>query len=164
PNLGYVKTVMIGVRNSATGATASRCVEIWANELRLTGLNEQGGYAAVGRMDFQLADLGSLSIAGNYSSIGFGGLDQNLSERSLDETKGFDVAGNFELSRFLPEQWALRLPLYAAYSKTVISPKFDPYDLDIPLSEKIANASTTSEKEEIKELAQNVTEIKNPQF
>ncbi|MDX1409512.1 MAG: cell surface protein SprA, partial [Saprospiraceae bacterium] len=66
PNLGYVRTVMIGIRNPADDRE-TKCAEIWINELRLTGLNERSGVAGIARADFQLADFGSLSLAGNYS-------------------------------------------------------------------------------------------------
>ncbi|MEL6941222.1 MAG: cell surface protein SprA, partial [Bacteroidota bacterium] len=129
PNLGYVKTVMIGIRNPKNDGN-SHCAEVWINELRMQGLNEQGGVAATARADFQLADFGNISAAANYSSIGFGALDQQLDERSLDEITSYDISGNFELSRFLPSEWGLRLPAYAAYSKETTKPKFDTYDLD----------------------------------
>ncbi|MEM9846921.1 MAG: cell surface protein SprA [Bacteroidota bacterium] len=159
PNLGYVKAMMIGIRNPKDDGE-SHCVEIWANELRMQGLNEQGGVAAIARVDMQLADFGNISASANYSSIGFGALDQQLNERALDEVTGFDVSGNFELSRFLPVNWGLRLPAYAAYSRETTRPKFDPYDLDIPLNENLALADNAEERQEIKERSQEVTEIK----
>lgn len=58
PNLGYVKGLMIGIRNKQGGIP--RCGEVWVNELRMTGFDERGGVAAVSRIDFQLADLGTL--------------------------------------------------------------------------------------------------------
>jgi hypothetical protein len=33
---------------------------------------EKGGYAALGRVDMQLADLGTLSVSANTYSYGFG--------------------------------------------------------------------------------------------
>lgn len=167
PNLGYVKTVMIGIRNPEDNGRdpnddgLPHCAEIWINELRMQGLNEQGGVAATARVDFQLADFGNISGAVNYSSIGFGALDKQLDERSLDEITSYDISGNFELSRFLPSEWGLRLPAYAAYSKETTKPKFDPYDLDILLEENLAEAETSEERQEIRERSQEVTTIKS---
>ncbi|MEM1328249.1 MAG: cell surface protein SprA [Bacteroidota bacterium] len=160
PNLGYVKTVMIGIRNPKSPDRQDHCIEIWANELRLQGLNEQGGVAGLARLDMQLADFGSVSASANFSSIGFGALDQQLDERQLDQVAGFDVSTNLELSRFLPADWGVRLPAYAAYSRTTTRPKFDPYDLDIPLSENLALADSQEERQEIRERAQEVNTIK----
>ncbi len=159
PNLGYVRAIMIGIRNPKDD-NRSHCVEIWANELRLQGLNEQGGVAAVARIDMQLADFGSVSLAGNYQSIGFGGLDQQVDQRAIDETSGFDVSANLELSRFLPADWGLRLPVYGAYSTQVNKPKFSPYDKDVLLDDALSDAKTSAARDSIKEISVEATEIK----
>src|SRR5690606_26378990 len=53
PNLGLVKGVMIGVRNTPDDGLP-KCLEVWVNELRLSGLNEEGGVAGLARLDLQL--------------------------------------------------------------------------------------------------------------
>ncbi|WP_372683627.1 hypothetical protein [Desulfosarcina sp.] len=45
---------MIGIRNRADDGL-DLCTEVWINELRLNGLNEKGGAAALARLDLQLA-------------------------------------------------------------------------------------------------------------
>lgn len=159
PNLGYVRAIMIGIRNPKDD-NQSHCVEIWANELRLQGLNEQGGIAAVARIDMQLADFASVSLAGNYQSIGFGGLDQQVDQRALDELSGFDVSANLELSRFLPADWGLRLPVYGAYSTQVSKPKFSPYDKDVLLDDALSDAPNGEARDSIREISVEATEIK----
>ncbi|MEM9990696.1 MAG: cell surface protein SprA, partial [Bacteroidota bacterium] len=163
PNLGFVKSVLIGVRNTSSNAS-THCGEIWINELRLTGLNEQGGYAAQARMDVQLADFGSISASTSYNSVGFGALDQRLEERALDETLTYDMAMSLELGKFLPQQSGIRVPFYAAYTNTTVTPKFDPYDLDIELDDKLAAAQSNEQRQEIKEQAQEVTTVTNYSF
>jgi cell surface protein SprA len=59
PNLGEVRGIMIAVENPF-GPMVSLCTEVWANELRLSELDENGGWAALGRVDLTLADLGTL--------------------------------------------------------------------------------------------------------
>lgn len=140
PNLGYVKIAMIGVRNRRGGETLPLSTEVWLNEFRLTGLNERGGVAALARMDVQLADLGNVTLAGNYSSIGFGAIDQKVQQRSREDIFGYDFATTLELGRLLPSDWGFRIPFYGSISKNVSTPEFDPYDLDIVLKEKIRDA------------------------
>ena len=53
----------------------------------------------------------------------------------------------FELGKFFPENWGIRLPFYGQISNTTSTPEFDPYDLDVPLKEQIANADTQFEKD-----------------
>ncbi|RYY60155.1 MAG: cell surface protein SprA [Chitinophagaceae bacterium] len=69
PNLGEVRGMLLSVEN--TNET-SACAEVWFNELRFTNLDEKGGWAAVGKVDVKLADLGSLTLAGSARSKGFG--------------------------------------------------------------------------------------------
>lgn len=95
PNLGFVKMVMVGVRNPYTGNSASYDAEVWVNELRVTGVDQRGGAAALARLDIQLADLGNVTIAGNYNSIGFGALDQQVHERSREKSPAM----------MLPQRW-----------------------------------------------------------
>jgi cell surface protein SprA len=42
----------------------------------LSSLDEGGGYAALGRVDVNLADLGTISISANTHTKGFGTLEQ----------------------------------------------------------------------------------------
>lgn len=168
PNLGFVKVMMIGVRNPSdpgdNSARSAFSVELWANELRLTGLDEDLGIAAIGRMDIQLADLASVTVAGNYNSIGYGALDASVLERSREQVTGYDLSANIELGKFLPENWGVRLPLYAQKSNTTITPEYDPYDLDITLKEKLANTADGADRDSIRAQAQEVVNISTYNF
>ena len=169
PNLGLVKSVMIGIRNplgidGECDATDKKSIEIWVNELRAFGLDERGGVAGLARLDLQLADLGNITLSGQASSIGFGGLDQQLAERQRERKVQYDLAGNFELSKFLPEGTGLSLPFYFQYSKEVSTPQFDPYDLDLELDEKLDNIDTPAERDSVRDAAQTVKTIKSYNF
>jgi cell surface protein SprA len=67
PNLGEVRGILIGVENAqgAGGSGGPVCTEVWINELRLSGMDEQNAWAAVGQVNMQLADLGTFSFAVN---------------------------------------------------------------------------------------------------
>jgi cell surface protein SprA len=39
-----------------------------------------GGYAANGRVDLKIADLGTLYMSGSVKSVGFGSIDQSINE------------------------------------------------------------------------------------
>ncbi len=139
PNLGLVKGFMIGIRNPSGGAEQI-CTQIWVNELRLNGLDERGGAAGQARLDMQLADFGTVSASTSYSSIGWGAIDQKLAQRARGSTLNYDLSGTFELGKFLPETAGLRLPMTVVHSNNVKTPEYDPYDLDIKLRDKIADA------------------------
>lgn len=56
--------------------------EAWFNELRLSELKNQGGWAAVASMDANLADFATISATGRKSTVGFGSIEQGPNERS----------------------------------------------------------------------------------
>ena len=163
PNLGLIKGIMLGVRNT-TDDGRDKCAEVWVNELRLNGLNESGGAAGLARLDLQLADFGRLSLSGNYSSIGWGALDQKVAERSLEEVVQFDAAANLELGKFFGEKSGLKIPFYAQYSQTSINPKFDPYDLDIELKDKLNSTPDKTVRDSLRNQAVDFTSIKSYSF
>ena len=140
PNLGEVRGMFLGVENAGLEKV---CAELWYNELRLSKLDEKGGYAATGRVDIRLADLGNVNFTGSLRSIGFGTLEQRVGERSREDFAQYDIAANLDLGKLLPKAAALTIPVYAGISKTISNPEYDPYDLDIRLKDKLRDAPTT---------------------
>ncbi len=164
PNLGFIKGISIGLRlnNTDIVGTEGICGEVWVNELRAVGFEERGGVASVARVDWQLADLGNVTVSGKYNSIGWGALDQKLDERLKEEIIEYDAATNLELGKFFPQKWNVRVPFYAQYARSISNPQFDPFDLDLTLEEKLA--SQPSKRDSIKNTAQDVTTIKTINF
>lgn len=159
PNMGYVKVFMIGIKNSNSTNSNAVSAEVWLNELRLEGLDERGGVAAIGRADIQLADLGNLTGAINYSSIGFGALDNSVTERAREKTVGYDLAANLQMDKFLPQGLGLRLPLYLQHSNVTNTPEYDPYDYDIRLADKLDRIDNSADRDSVRKQAQEITNI-----
>jgi cell surface protein SprA len=161
PNLSEMTTIMIGVRNpKRDGDEANpwkqddglpKCAEVWVNELRLTDFDQSGGWAALARMNAQLADLGNVSIAGNYSTPYWGSLDKRVSERSMETQYGLDVAANFEMGKFLPEASNIKVPLFVGYSEQISNPQFDPLNPDIEWNEATRTLTREERRERLKQ-------------
>ncbi len=162
PNLGEVRGILIGVENTAS--TIPACGEIWVNELRLSSINEKGGWAALGRVDVNLADLGTLSLSANTHSNGFGTLEQKINERYRDDFMQYDVATNLELGKLIPKKVGMSIPVYASYSQTISTPQYDPYDLDIKLNDKLKSVSGKSNRDSIRTNAIDFTSVKTLNF
>jgi cell surface protein SprA len=81
------------------------CAEVWFNELRVTGIANKGGWAATARMVTKLADFANVNVSGNYQTIGFGGIDQTLNERNLEQSFQYDISSNIQLGKFFPQKW-----------------------------------------------------------
>jgi cell surface protein SprA len=160
PNLGEVRTFFMGVENRTR---PEACTEVWFNELRLNELDEKGSWAALGRVDFKLADLGSLYVSASAHSAGFGTIEQRVNERSREDFTQFDAATQLELGKLLPQKAAISVPFYASYSKTVSTPEYDPYDLDIKLKDKLKGAPG-SQKDSIRDEAVDIKTIKSVNF
>jgi cell surface protein SprA len=156
PNLGEVKGMLMGLENVGQETV---CAEAWFNELRLSRLDERGGYAAVGRVDINLADLGNLSFAGSVKSTGFGTLEQRVNERSREDDYQFDVATNLDLGKLLPKNAAIQLPVYASINRISSTPEYDPYDQDVKLKDKL-DVSSGKEKDSIRNSAEDATTTK----
>ena len=146
PNLGNVRNIMLGVRNPESDFHSdddelSKCVEVWINELRLTDFDERGGYAAKAQLKTRLADLGSMTLAGNMSTIGFGSLEQGVTERNKEETRQYNFTSTVELGKLFPEESNVKIPVFVGVSETVLSPQFNPLDPDIELQATLSDES-----------------------
>jgi len=138
PNLSDVKTIMIGVRNpkklGADDDGFAKCAEVWVNELRLTDFDEKGGWASTARVTTKLADLGSVSLAGNYSTPGWGSIEKKVSERQRETRYQYDISTQLQLHKFIPSKVGINLPMYIGYSQAIIRPQFNPLDPDVLLN------------------------------
>ncbi len=162
PDLGYVKGVMIGLRNNTDADKL--CAEVWVNELRLSGLNEEGGIAGLARLDVQMADFGNFTASASYTSIGFGGLEEKVQQRALEEVTQYDFATSLELGKFFPKNSGIRIPFYAQYSTTIETPKFDPYQFDLKLKDVLETAQTQADKDSLRDAANDYTSIRGFNF
>jgi cell surface protein SprA len=138
PQLNNVKAVMIGVRNPANGG-GPVSLEIWANELRATNFNLTPGWAASGRLNIKLADLGQVSLSGRYVSAGFGSVEKKIGERTLDTRMQYDIAATLALGKLLPKKTGLEIPAFFSYGERIITPKYSPLDPDILLTTRLEN-------------------------
>ena len=171
PSLSEVKTIMIGVRNpkrmglqDMSDDGLPKSAEIWVNELRLTDFNDQGGWAAAGRLSATLADLGTFQIAGNVSTPGFGAIDQTLLDRQMETIYGYDIATNLELGRFFPESASIRLPMHFTYSESFSDPQYNPLNPDIPFQDDLDTYPTRQERDSVRHLSQDYVMRKSLNF
>ena len=140
PNLQGMKTIMIGIRNPKNDDPSNqwqpddgleKCIEVWVNELRLSDFNENGGWAAIGRINANLADFADVSFSGNYSTPGFGSIEKRVSERQQEFIYGVDASSTIRLGKFFGEKSGVRLPMFVGYSRNVIKPLYDPLNPDL---------------------------------
>ncbi len=156
PTLGEIKTIMIGVRNKSA---AVRSGEIWVNELRVLGENNSGGWAAQANLNMQLSDLGTVNVQGKYVSSGFGGLEDGILARSTDNVGSYTVTTSLDLGKFFPDKAKVTIPLYYSVTKQTTTPKYNPLDTDVKLSDALDVLPAKEEKDSLKSIA--ITRITN---
>lgn len=171
PTLSDVRTIMIGIRNPHLDPAnpngddgETKCAEVWVNELRLTNFDKKGGWAATARATTKLADIGNVSVAGTHKSIGFGTLEQKVSERRKSDETSFNITSSLYLGKFLPAKAALDIPMYVNYGTVVSNPQYDPLDQDVLFKNELNNAETKGDRKEIKKRSQDYTRTKSINF
>ena len=167
PNVGNVRTMMIGVRNpkkidgSGLDDGLPKCAEIWVNELRLTDFDQRGGWAANARVTAKMADFADVSLSANMSTVGFGGIDQSVSERNKFEQFAYDFQSRWELGNFFSQQSGVKVPLFFSYSEDWKNPQFNPLDPDIEFDRALDNLQSAEEQTDLKNASQDYTQRKN---
>ncbi|MCE2614074.1 cell surface protein SprA [Flavobacteriaceae bacterium D16] len=154
PSLGSIRSAMLGIKNIDNIPARG---EVWFNELRLAGLDNNGGWAAVGAIDANIADFANVSATGSKSTSGFGAIDQMPNERLREDAISYDVVTNVEVGQLFPQKWNLQIPFNYGISEQLITPEFDPVYDDLKLDDRIAAAATEAEAEEIQEQAEDYT-------
>ncbi|GAA3601846.1 cell surface protein SprA [Flavivirga amylovorans] len=161
PNFGDIRTLMVGVKNTDPSDV---CAQIWFNELRLSDLDNEGGWAAVLSVDTNIADFANISATGRKSTAGFGGLEQGPSQRSLEDVQQYDVVTNINAGQLLPKKWGIQLPFNYAQSEELITPKYDQFYKDLTLDSRLEAADTEEDRKRIKGQSEDYTKRQSINF
>ncbi|TDM00529.1 MAG: cell surface protein SprA [Flavobacteriaceae bacterium] len=132
PTLGSVTSVMIGVRNNSSQA---KNLLVWVNELRLSEVENDGGFATRANVNFNLADLADVQVNAGYASVGFGALDSTPTTRSQETNLNYGINTLLNLDKFLPKNFKLKLPLSVSYNNALQTPKYNPLEDDVIVKE-----------------------------
>jgi cell surface protein SprA len=151
PNFGLVRTIMLGLKNKNTADPIKG--EVWFNELRMSDMDNKGGWAAIANMDTNFADFANISATGKTSTIGFGGLEEGPNERSREDVFQYNVVSNVNLGKLLPKKWGITLPFNYGVGEETITPKYDPFYQDIELDQLLDVTQDEAEKRNIKNRA-----------
>ncbi|CAM4058379.1 cell surface protein SprA [Gillisia limnaea] len=152
PSFGNIRLLMLGVKNGSPSNTASDiCGEVWFNELRLTDLDSEGGWASILNMDANVADFATVSGTGRISTIGFGSLEQGPNQRSREDFQQYDVVTNINAGQLLPQKWGIKIPFNYSRGEELVTPKYDQQYLDLELKTRLDGITDAAEKARVKE-------------
>ena len=155
PTLGNVSSIMIGVRN--TSGSMEKEVLLWVNELRLSEIDNKGGYAAAANVQFNLGDFANVQVSGSTSSVGFGAIDQGPANRNQDESLQYALNAQLKLDKFLPKKWGMEIPFDFTIQESFVDPKYNPLDNDIIFDE-------APNKAELEKVVRTYTQFKSFAF
>ncbi|MBV2165902.1 MAG: cell surface protein SprA, partial [Kaistella sp.] len=149
PSLGNVTTIMLGVRNK--DEVNSKDLVLWVNEIRLSEIENKGGYAGNASVNFNLGDFALVNANASYSIIGFGGISQKPAERAQSTLSAFNVNTTVNVDKFLPEKVGMKIPVNYSYTQTIEDPKYNPLDNDVTFEE-------APNKDQLKKVARTYTQ------
>ncbi|MEH6407688.1 MAG: cell surface protein SprA, partial [Leeuwenhoekiella sp.] len=149
PSFGDIRTLMLGLKNGNGTNGRDICGEAWFNELRLSDLQNKGGWAGILNLDANLADFATVSATGRQTTVGFGGIDEGPNQRSREDVKSYDLVTNINAGQLLPKKWGLQIPFNYAVGEEVITPQYDPLYTDIELQTSLDNAASSAERKNI---------------
>lgn len=158
PSISNVENIMIGVRN-VSGEVKSG--EIWVNELRMSEFDEDGGWAAMGNLALGLSDIGQVNVSGRVETSGYGSIESNVMDRRTDDLYQMNFSTSMELGRFLPEKAKIQMPAYFSYTNETLTPKYNPLDEDVLLSDALSNLQNKQDRDTLIMSSQTVSTSKS---
>jgi cell surface protein SprA len=137
PSLDGINTAVIGVRHVGEPSQDAPLenVEVWVNELRATGYDEEGGWATTSSTNIKLADLATVQGSFQRRTDGFGSLNSTLSERRQSDNTSWNVRTDFNVDALLPEQQGWDIPVSMQVQSDLTEPRFDQQRGDVRVSE-----------------------------
>jgi cell surface protein SprA len=159
PTLAQLNTIVLGVKNNTASPISG---EVWFNELRSADFDNKGGWAATMNADANFADVANVALSGSMSTVGFGNVEERVTQRSLNETKQYDVATSLNLGKILtPKNWGIQLPMSYNIGEKYIDPKYDPQYQDVKLSDALgANDNSEFSRDYTKRTSISFTNVK----
>ena len=111
-----------------------------------------------------MADFANITLSGNMSTIGFGSIEKNVTERQKNNSYQYDFASTFNLGKFFPDDYGVKIPMYVGSSESIKYPLYNPLDPDILLKESLEILPKNSEKDSLKNIVQDYVQRKSINF
>ncbi|MCM1377210.1 MAG: cell surface protein SprA [Clostridium sp.] len=147
PSLSDVRVMLIGVRNKSNSTKAGT---VWVNEMKVTDFNESGGWAVNANANLGISDIAMVNFSYHRETDGFGGVDQGLASRRLEDYQQYNIAVQGDVGKLVPKKLKLSAPIYYSKSSETTTPKYNPLDQDILLKDALDAAATEHERDSIR--------------
>ncbi len=121
PALNRIQYFVMGVRNLAETPITG---EVWLDELRLSGVNRDKGLSMRVQSKFNLADIVNTSFAYKRQEADFHMLQRRLGSNKSNES--FNINTGFNVDKFFPASWGVKIPISTNFANSVSRPKYFP--------------------------------------
>jgi cell surface protein SprA len=141
PSLGRVSEIGMGIRNPydplnpQDGGTPILNGQFWLNELRVSGYDNEKGWAANAKSTLKLADFATVNANLSRQTQGFGSLDSRLGQRRMNNELSYDITTLVNLDSFIPARYGWSIPVNFSARRSSSIPKYLPNQGDIRLSD-----------------------------
>jgi len=146
PRLNQIKFISIGIQNPKGIGDSTKVLvgELWANELRLTDVDNTPGWAYKFDAKISFADIGSLAFSLTETNPFFHQLEVPFGTRNT--TRSWNISTFFSFGKLLPDSWSgTVIDASYSHSESMSKPRYIPGS-DI-LVEKAAEAIATDTSE-----------------
>ena len=108
-------------------------------------------------LNARLADFANVNLSGSMSTIGFGSIDQSLTARQKYDAYQYDFSSTFALGNFFGKKPQLKYLCMLVFLKLFKTHNIIHLDPDITLKSSLDELQSNEEKEELKDIAQDLT-------
>ncbi len=151
PSLDQVSEIGLGIKNPHdpddinSQGNPVLDAELWVNELRISGFDNENGWAANAKATLKMADFATMNANVTRQTTGFGGLDSRLGQRSVSDQLGYSVSSTVNLHKLIPDRYGWSFPVTVSARRSTSTPKFLPDQGDITLDDFIAAEESRSD-------------------
>ena len=139
PSLGNIRYFVVGMINPNLKTIDS--AEVWFNELRVSGFDEDPGWAARANATLKLADFITLNAAIERQTADFHAVDVRLNPLSSQNNKhNWSVSTTVNMDKLLPAEDGWSIPITVEHTENSSIPKYSPKQTDIELDRQIERA------------------------
>lgn len=141
PSLDRVSEIGLGIRNPFdpmdpnSPGLATLDAEFWLNELRVSGFDNEFGWAANAKTAVQLADFATVNANLTRRTNNFGGLESRLGDRTVTDQIGYGLSTTVNMHKLVPDRYGWNFPVSITTRRSTATPKFLPSQGDIRLSD-----------------------------
>ena len=140
PSIQDIRTVVLGVRNAQGGQVVLDTVNVWFNELRVSGYDESGGASGFLTATMALADVAQVNARVSFTQDGFGDLGGALGGRSFASQTAFTLTSSFNAHKLIPERFGWSIPVSFSITENGSTPRYDPDNGDVRLTDLVDSA------------------------